>query len=155
MRLVALIAIAACGGTATTSPPPPPRPVEKPVGENQASKTIDRDDEIAPPAECGKRTWRQCLSAARSLVGQRPNQQEEGVVIYKLLCAEGDRRRCFEPDTPEDVRARCDEDGLVLACYELAELYSSGQATCPLDEACASVLYLMACQAGEQAACAQ
>jgi hypothetical protein len=154
VRLVALIAVTACGSTTSTAPPPPP-PVETRTGDEQAPPPIVGDDEIAPPAECGKRTWRQCLSAARSLVQQRPNQQEEGVVIYKLLCGEGDRRRCFEPDTPADVSARCHEDGLVLACFELAGLYSTGLATCPLDEACASVLYLMSCQAGEQAACAE
>lgn len=84
---------------------------------------------------------------------QAPNYQEEGVAIYKLLCAEGDRRRCFEPDAPPETLGRCHDDGLVRACVELADLYHVGQATCPHDDVCADVLYLMACQAGEQAAC--
>lgn len=113
----------------------------------------DTGDELAPPAECGKRTWRGCLSAAASLIEQAPTYQLKAVRIYKLLCDEGDRRRCFEDETPAATRERCDADGLVAACVELAHLYRIGRATCPEDDTCADVLYLMACKGGHEPSC--
>ena len=152
VRLAVLVAIAGCAEPAASPQPAWPEPPSEP-GKVDAAPSARAGPEIAPPAECGKRTWRQCLSAAQSLIEQTPAYQEEGVLLYKLLCTEGDRRRCFEPDTPEDVRATCQSDGLVAACHELADLYRDGRATCPDDDRCAELLYRMACLGGEGLAC--
>jgi hypothetical protein len=152
MRRAALaVALAACSEPAASSQPAWPEKPPEPVVDARLAEA--RADEIAPPAECGRQTWGQCLEAARSLVEQTPGYQEEGVALYKLLCAEGDRRRCFDGDLTED--RGCHVDGLVFACYELAGLYRDGKATCPDDDRCADLLFLMACRGGETRACAQ
>jgi len=93
------------------------------------------------------------LSLARSLVGQGFDEQARGVSLYKDLCLEGDRRRCFESDTPDDRKRACRHDGLLEACSELAALYRNGLAACPEDHVCADLLDLMACRGGLPSAC--
>lgn len=152
--LVLALAVAACAGPAPAAhvADPPAEPTSEataPASETREPTT----DAPGPPPECGRDSWRACLSAADSMIEQAPAYQLRAVQIYKLLCVEGDRRRCFEADTPATVRERCAADGLVAACADLAQLYRTGRATCPEDDSCADVLFQMACKGGDEASC--
>jgi hypothetical protein len=153
VRAALLVALAACGGPPAPAPAAAPPPAVTATTEPAAPPPEPAGDELAPPAECGRESWRACLSAAASMIEQAPAEQLRAVRIYKLLCAEGDRRRCFEPDTAPAVRERCRADGLVDACADLAQLYRTGRATCPEDDSCADVLFLMACKGGDEPSC--
>lgn len=150
-RLCLFLAVSACGA----KPPAPPstRADPVPVADAPPAPPAPRAEVFPAPQECGKRTWRRCLSLAESLLKRDRTYHPQAVRIYKLLCGEGDRRGCFEDDRPADVAEQCREDGLVAACYELSHLYRQGKATCPDDDACADLLSTMACHGGEVAAC--
>ena len=146
-----LLALVACAAPPEAKPAMPRR--EEPAAPRPAVQAQEREDD-APPAECGRETWRKCLQLARSLeTNADPGYHLDAIRLYRQMCNTGDDRRCFEPDADEHLRADCRRKGFAEACLRLGELHAEGAATCPVDDACADVLFEMACNAGEAAAC--
>jgi len=143
----------ACAARGEARPIVQGRAASAPRRSPPAAVTAPVADEV-PPSECGRPTWRTCLEAARSLESNMDATYHPSAVrIYRLLCEEGDQRRCFEPDTATELAATCRANGFAEACYRLGELHARGEATCPVDDACAAMLFEMACNAGHRAAC--
>jgi hypothetical protein len=137
--------------------PPEAKPGMPRTEEPKAARTVTAVQEVEedrPPEECGRETWRKCLALARSLEANKdPGYHPQAIRLYRLMCNTGDDRRCFEPDADHHLRAECKRKGFAEACLRLGELHAAGEATCPVDDACADVLFEMACNAGEAAAC--
>jgi hypothetical protein len=82
-----------------------------------------------------------------------PSTRAQGSDLLRNLCAEGDRRGCFEPEATADAQAVCRAQGFAAACRELGGLHTLGLASCAYDMSCAVELFEMACTAGDTEAC--
>jgi hypothetical protein len=149
--LLALLAGCPASRPEPVGPAPDPlRPAAEPEVATVAPDAAPPTPPPAPPPpQCGGRSWRDCGAHAATLVASTAAADvRDGMALFRLLCEEGDRRRCFD-GTPGD----CGPE-LIDACYQLALLYEAGRGTCPVDLDCAMTLHEMACVAGDPDACA-